>query len=220
MRPDRSDRRLNPVIWTLAAGAVGLVSASLFSSLLRLPRSSFVVAHALATAGLTFAYLASTGTRPAAILTRWRPGLLAGLFGGGVLIRGVLAQPGSTTAHASGAAILWLGAVYGTVDALLLNVIPVHPFESSLPAAADGRDVLRRSVAALGASLAVTALYHLGFAEFRGPDLVQPLVGNAVITAAYLVSRSPLAAILSHVIMHVAAVMHGVDSTVQLPPHY
>ena len=65
-----------------------------------------------------------------------------------------------------------------------------------------------------------TAAYHLGFTEFRGPTLLQPLIGNAVVTAGYLLTGSPLAAILAHVIMHGAAVFQGMEGTVQLPPHY
>jgi hypothetical protein len=91
---------------------------------------------------------------------------------------------------------------------------------SSPPPAGSGGGKLQASASALAASLLVTALYHLGFAEFRGPALVQPLIGNSIVTAGYLASGSPLAAIASHVIMRVAAVVHGMESTVQLPPHY
>lgn len=202
--------------WALAAGSLGLVSAALFTSWLRLPRPMFVIAHAIATAGLTAAYVRATRTPPAALLVRWPAGLLAGLMAGAVLLRGVLAQPASAGTSVTGLAIVWLGIVYGAVDALLLNILPVHPLLST----ADASPGWARRAAALGVSLVVTAAYHLGFDEFRGPELVQPLVGNAVITGSYLVSRSPLAAVLSHVIMHVAAVMHGIETTVQLPPHY
>ena len=68
--------------------------------------------------------------------------------------------------------------------------------------------------------MAVTAAYHLDFAEFRGPALIQPLPGNAGITVGYLLTGSPFTPVLGHVIMHVAAVLHGIDTTVQLPPHY
>jgi hypothetical protein len=46
------------------------------------------------------------------------------------------------------------------------------------------------------------------------------VVGNAIITSSYLLTGSPLAAILFHVAMHVAAVLHGMETTLQLPPHY
>ena len=73
---------------------------------------------------------------------------------------------------------------------------------------------------ALFASLAVTAAYHLGYPEFRGPQILGPLIGNGILTGAYLVTGSPLAAVLPHLAMHVAAVLHGMESTMQLPPHY
>jgi hypothetical protein len=78
----------------------------------------------------------------------------------------------------------------------------------------------RRASIALGASLLVTAAYHLGYQEFRGPALIQPLIGNALLTLGLLLSGSPAAAIVGHVIMHAAAVLHGMETTVQLPPHY
>ena len=63
-------------------------------------------------------------------------------------------------------------------------------------------------------------LAHLGYAEFQGPALGWVVVGNAIITSSYLLTGSPLAAILSHVAMHVAAVLHGMETMLQLPPHY
>jgi hypothetical protein len=46
------------------------------------------------------------------------------------------------------------------------------------------------------------------------------VLGNGVISLAYLLTTNPLAALLSHVAMHVTAVLHGLNSAVQLPPHY
>jgi hypothetical protein len=36
---------------------------------------------------------------------------------------------------------------------------------------------------------------------------------------AYLLTTSPLAPVGAHAVMHVSAVLHGAESTVQLPPH-
>jgi hypothetical protein len=66
----------------------------------------------------------------------------------------------------------------------------------------------------------VTAAYHLGYAEFQGPALIQPLIGNTIMTMAYLLTASPVAALVAHIIMHTAAVIHGAETTFQLPPHY
>jgi hypothetical protein len=45
------------------------------------------------------------------------------------------------------------------------------------------------------------------------------LIGNGIMTLSYLASGSPIAPMLSHVVMHIAAVLHGMATTVQLPPH-
>lgn len=58
--------------------------------------------------------------------------------------------------------------VYGTVDALLLNVMPVWIVWSGQAEKVGGRSLrLRRASVALGASLLVTAAYHLGYHELR-----------------------------------------------------
>jgi membrane protease YdiL (CAAX protease family) len=82
------------------------------------------------------------------------------------------------------------------------------------------KERLGRGLLALAASLAVTVAYHAGYAEFRGPKMLSAVIGNAIITSSYLLTGSPLAAVASHVIMHVGAVFHGMDTTLQLPPHY
>lgn len=56
--------------------------------------------------------------------------------------------------------------------------------------------------------------------ECRGPALMAPLIGNAIITLSYLATGNPIATVLSHVVMHCAAVVHGMATIVQLPPHY
>jgi hypothetical protein len=75
-------------------------------------------------------------------------------------------------------------------------------------------------IVAEAASMLVTALYHLGYPEFQGPQVVFPLIGNSVMSLAYLLTMNPLGAILSHIAMHIAAVLHGINTTFQLPPHY
>jgi lipopolysaccharide export LptBFGC system permease protein LptF len=74
-------------------------------------------------------------------------------------------------------------------------------------------------VIALLASLLVTLAYHLGYAEFRNKRIGLVLLGNGVITLAYLISASSLAALIAHTAMHIAAVHQGPETTIQLPPH-
>ena len=224
--PDGTRRRLAAAFgWTILAGGVGLLGSAFFSSVLHLHRAEFVLAHAVLVGAFTIAYLRWAGIDPVRQLRHhWLRGLLGGLLFGAILFRGVVAQPAPAAPRDGQLAmgLAWFGLVYGAVDALLLSVVPVlsiysarsrEPFKHPL-------QHLGWAVTSLAGSLFVTALYHLGFAEFRGPALVQPLVGNAIITVSYLVTGSPLAPIVSHVIMHGAAVLQGVNTTVQLPPHY
>jgi hypothetical protein len=120
-------------------------------------------------------------------------------------------------------ALLWLGVVCGTVDALLLSILPMLATWQALSALGWTSSWLGRvitGVLALVASIAVTVAYHLGYPEYRNPTLVGPTVGNSVLSLASLLSMSPIAAVVGHSAMHVAAVLHGIETTVQLPPHY
>ena len=204
--------------WAAAAGALGFIISAVFSSLLQLPRSPFVLAHASAV-GLFAALFVERGGLDRSG-RRWHTGyaLLAGLALGGILVQGVISQPGGTAPRGLelAAGLAWYGLVYGASDALLLTIIPVRALtgsetKSGLP---------WRGVAALASSLLVTALYHAGFEEFRGASLLQPLIGNAIVTIGYLLTGNPATPLVAHAIMHGAAVLHGMEGTTQLPPHY
>jgi hypothetical protein len=73
---------------------------------------------------------------------------------------------------------------------------------------------------AILASMFVTSAYHYGYVEFRGKRLMTANVGNTVMTLGVLATSNPLAAMLCHAAMHMAAVLHGPARVVQLPPHY
>jgi hypothetical protein len=210
--------------WIFAAALLGFTSAALLASMLGLPRDVFVGFHAAIVAGFCVGFLRIERIDPRVQLRRrWLAGLLVGALAGALLARTVLLQPASPR-PAGGAlawALLWDGGLYGLADALLLSVVPVLAVYGSRPA-----DELRNpaarwrgGLAALLASLFITAAYHFGFTEFRGSALVAPLIGNGIVTLSYLASGSPVAALLSHAVMHSAAVLHGMATTAQLPPH-
>jgi hypothetical protein len=214
---------VSPAVWVIAAAAVGFASSTVFSSLLRIERAPFVLAHALAVGAFGAIYFRLARVDPVAECRR-RPlgGLLAGVAVGLVLLFGVAGQPGGHAPRgiALVAALVWYAGVYGVADAMLLTVIPVLAALGDAGAPGTGWRGARRGVAAMAASLLVTALYHLGFEEFRGMTLIQPLIGNAIVTAGYLATRNPITPLVSHVMMHGAAVVHGMEATAQLPPHY
>jgi hypothetical protein len=193
--------------------------------MLHLPRDLFIAGYSVATALFVAALLRAKGIDPVVQLRRrWIGGVIGGVLVGAVLARTVFTQPASP-APVGGAlawSLFWSGGVYGLVDGLLLSVLPVLLIYGMRPV-----EELRRpgsrwrwALASVGASLLVTAAYHLGFSEYRGPALYAPLIGNTIITVGYLLTGSPVAALLAHIVMHGAAVIHGMETTAQLPPHY
>jgi hypothetical protein len=60
----------------------------------------------------------------------------------------------------------------------------------------------------------------VGYPEFRNKSVTRALVGNSVITLAFILSGNPLGSIIGHAVMHVAAVLQGAETTAQLPPHF
>jgi hypothetical protein len=211
--------------WVMGAGLLGLTASSLFSSLLHFSRTAFVLEYGVLAAMFLVAYVQLNRIDPVTqVRRRWVGGTIGGVLTGVLLTWSVFSHAASS--RPSGAclagALVWFGVVYGTIDALLLNIMPVlsvYGMRSRETLRPPGRR-LRWGLAAWGASLLVTALYHVGFVEFQGPALVQPVLGNALITLSYLLTGNPLAPLIAHVLMHMAAVLHGTETAVQLPPHY
>lgn len=216
---------MTPIRWVVAAGIIGFGASGILPSVFHLPRDWFVGVYGVVALGFFAAYLWWQHIDPRVQLRRrWVSGMAGGLLVGALLARTVSGQTGSSRpgGGALAWALVWDGGVYGFVDGLLLSVFPVLVVYGSRPAE-ELRNPMSRwrwGLGALLASLFVTAAYHLGFAEYRGAALAGPLVGNLIVTLSYLATGSPIAALLSHMMMHGAAVLHGMATTTQLPPHY
>ncbi len=116
-----------------------------------------------------------------------------------------------------------MGLIYGIIDGLFLNVMPVKAVfnifvDTNLANSNIG--IIFINTMALLSSILITLLYHIGYKEFRNKSILLVLLGNSLITLIFIISRNPIGAILSHTIMHIAAVFRGPDTTIQLPPHY
>ncbi|MDX9832020.1 MAG: hypothetical protein RBU35_17245 [Anaerolineae bacterium] len=217
-----TDQSWFSLAWVLAAGWLGFAIAAVFSHGLRLSRRAFLVPYVAISGIFLYAYSRWGQLDLEALFAHnWHWGLLCGTLATAFLVLNVLSQPAS--ARSAGAALLldvaWVGVGYGIMDALLLNVMPVVAVWGVF-SGAGWQGKLAIGALALLASLLVTLLYHLGYGEFRNRKVLLVLVGNAVITLAFLASGNPLAAIVSHAAMHVAAVFRGPETMLQLPPHY
>jgi hypothetical protein len=211
--------------WVLGPGILGIAVTAIFAGWLRLSRDLFVLVYT----GIAGAFLAGYCCWARIDLRRclshrWQWGVVGAILSGALVVLNVRAQPASPAPQGPALlfALFWLGLVYGILDALLLSVLPVFATWQAFSSHGWTDRWFGRIAAggtALMASLLVTAAYHWGYPEFRGAVVAAPVVGNGILTLAYLLSTSPLAAMGGHVAMHIAAVLHGPATTLQLPPH-
>jgi hypothetical protein len=213
------------IVWLLAASLLGFGISAVFSSWLKLSRRVFLVPYIILTSAFLFRFFRAIEIYLPALLTEnWIGGLVAGVIVGAFLVKNVRSQPYSRQSTGGELAldITWLGLAYGIIDALFLNVMPVLAVSIGYPQvgwATSWFGKIGFGILALVASLLVTFAYHVGYTEYRSRIVGFVLVGNTLITLAYVLSASPLGAILSHTIMHVAAALQGPETTIQLPPH-
>lgn len=214
------------LLWVLGAALLSWACAAFFAGVLHWPRPLFLVPYVLLAGGFLLAWLRWGGVDWRHELTHnWGWGLLAALVVGAFVVRNVLQQPRTPMPQGMDLVftLLWLGLVYGLVDGLLLSVLPIAATWQACTRLGwtepwPGR--MATGGLALLASLVVTVAYHLGYPEFQGLAVLGPVVGVGVMSIAYLFSRCPLAPVLSHIAMHVAAVLYGLATAIQLPPHY
>ena len=208
--------------WFAAAAAVGFAVPYAGSSVLDLHHDVYLGVYFAAVLALWVAYVRSTGLDLRAAFARhWRLGSVLGLLFGFVLVRNVFGE--DATARPDGAyfvfELVWRGGIYGAADAFLLTVLPCLVVYRSMggPLA-----TWRRRLAYFGASLAlvmtITAIYHLGYAQYREDGLGAPETGNAIISMPMLLSANPIGSVADHAAMHVSAVIHEYETEVRLPP--
>jgi hypothetical protein len=212
--------------WIAAAGLLGFVLSITFAGILRLPRNLFLIPY-IGIAGLfCYAYVRWSDLSIGELIRHnWAWGVVGAILLALFTVRNILSQPVSPRSEGPQLVfdLLWSGVAYGLMDALLLTVVPVLATWQAftlLNWTANWPGKILVGVLALLASVLVTAAYHLGYPEYRNAGLFGPVIGNSSMTLGYLITNNPLAAVFSHIAMHIAAVLHGPASVVQLPPHY
>ena len=114
------------------------------------------------------------------------------------------------------------GIVYGAADGLLLSAFPILLVFAAL----ENTRLRRRAggliavgAIAMVASLAMTAVYHASYSDFRGSQLRKPVTGDLVWSVPTLATLNPVGAPIAHVGVHVSAIAHNYDTDLFLPPH-
>ena len=214
------------LLWLLAATVGSWAMTASFAGGFHLSRSLFLVPYVVLTAIFLVGYWRwGDFDLRHHLVHNWGWGVVATLLVGGFVVFSVLRQPRTPMPQGADLVfnLLWLGVFYGLVDGLLLSVMPVVATWQACRLRGwterwSGQ--IAAGVLALLSSLLVTATYHLGYPEFQGVAVLLPVFGVGLMSVAYLLSRNPLAPVLSHIAMHVVAVLFGLYTAVQLPPYY
>ena len=159
------------------------------------------------------------------LLRNWRWGLALGVLGAAATAFIVFRTEDATDGPGGlelVTAILWRGVLYGATDGVLLSVFPILAVFAAF-AGTRLRQRMAGKVAigtiAMVASIGITAVYHLGYSDFRSEKVRKPIVGDVIWSAPTLATLSPFGAPIAHMGLHVSAVVHSSETETFLPPH-
>jgi hypothetical protein len=212
--------------WIAAAVVMGYLIPAVLSGGFHLKREIFLIPYVVLTVAFLAAFVRWSGLNLVDLIRKnWIFGLIGAVVVGIFLVRNILSQPASGTAVGFNLVfqIAWEGVVYGMVDALLLSVFPIMAVTALVKTfgiQSNWQAVVLTGVLSLVVSLVITVAYHLGYPEYQGAQVAAPALGNSVMTLGTILSGNPITALFSHISMHVAGVLHGPATVVQLPPHF
>jgi hypothetical protein len=218
------ESRLQQAAWFVGVSAMAFVVPLVFSSYLELQHDVYYLVYFATVTAALAVYVRACEINVAEVVGRnWKLSLALGLASGAFVTWSVFGRIESTP-HPAGAyfafEILWRGVLYGIVDALLLSAFP----------GLIAWKLMRRNVAGAGRRIGygiltlalvaiITATYHAGYKALRNvPGILQPEIGNTIISVPMMASANPVGSVLAHVSMHLAAVTHSYESKDRLPP--
>jgi hypothetical protein len=208
--------------WFAAAVVVGFAVPFIGSSVLGLQHDLYLGVYFAAVLGLCAAYAAATRLEVRATFTRhWWLGVALGVLFGVALVRNVLSEEATPRPHGAYYVfeLIWRGGIYGVIDAMLLTVLPCLVVYRALGGRLSSwRQRLTYFVVSLVLVVTITAVYHLGFAQYRDDGVRAPETGNVIISMPMLLSTNPIGSIADHAAMHISAVAHSYETEVRLPP--
>ncbi len=211
------------LIWIGFGAIVGFGASFIFGDLMTLPLDLYYLIYF----GITITFFTIYIRKTQLNLKEWFSrrmiwGILLGLVFGALMVQNVLSRP--ETEKFTGYHLVWLifwrGLIYGAMDGSLLSVFPWMVTWR-------GFDVEKKplgkkiafSLLAWLFILVMTTVYHLGYSDFRSKKIIQPNIGNTIISIRTLVSANPVGSPVVHAIMHVTAIIHSPKTELFLPPH-
>ncbi len=212
--------------WLVGGRGFGFIVPFVLADQLDVPRDLYYGIYAALVTGFFVLWARATG-QPLSEMLRRRFVLAAGLSLIFALVLAAMVvgvedatkRPGGITLVG---VVLWRGVVYGATDGLLLSAFPILAVFAAFSGSTLRTHVAGRvlvGLAALVASLAMTAAYHLGYSDFRSAKVRSPVAGDVVWSVPTLVTLNPIGAPIAHIGLHVSAVLHSYETDVFLPPH-
>jgi hypothetical protein len=203
------------LLWFVAVATIAFLVSWFLTERMGFGRTSYVGALAVVTGAVTAGYLFWSGLGVEFWTNDWTWGLVgAGLTATflTLLLSRMIVPSASHPKSVGLAQVVWDAVVYGAAEGLLLSVLPVVIVWQ----AAMGQNVgaIGSGALALAASLVVIVVHHLGYADFRGKKMRQALIGCVPLSLAYLLTGSPIAAMVAHMVLHYVAIRRGME----LPP--
>ena len=211
------------LIWIAVGALVGFVSSYIFGDLLLLPVDLYYLVYFGIIITFFSIYIKKTRLNPREWFSRrlvW--GVVLGLVSGALMVQLVLKGPATErfTGAYLGWLVFWRGLVYGAIDGLLLSSFPWMVTWRAFNV--EKKPLSKKTVYRFVAwffILLVTTVYHLGYSDFRSRKIVQPNIGNTIISLPTLVSANPMGAPITHAMMHITVIIHCPKTELFLPPH-
>ncbi|MBP1699794.1 MAG: hypothetical protein H6Q41_4982 [Deltaproteobacteria bacterium] len=209
--------------WILLGVLVGFGASFVFGDLITLPLDLYYLIYFGIVVAFFTIYIKKTQLNLKEWFSRrWVWGILLGLVFGALMVQNVLSRP--VTEKFTGPYLAWLifwrGLIYGAIDGLLLSVFP---WMVTWRAFDVEKKPLGKKIAfgflAWFFILVLTTAYHLGYADFRSKKMIEPNIGNTIISVPTLVSGNPIGSPMVHAIMHITAIIHSPKTELFLPPH-
>jgi hypothetical protein len=212
--------------WLLSGFAFAFLVPFVLADLLELPRDLYYAVYIVGVAAFFGLWARATEQSLAEMIRRrWALAVVLGLVVAGLLVVVVLGTEDATTRPGGLeliGAVLWRGVAYGLADGLLLSAFPILAvFAMFSGTQLRGRIIgtVAIGLAALVASVAMTAVYHVGYSDFRSEELRKPVAGDVVWSVPTLATLNPIGAPIAHAGLHVSAVLHSYETDTFLPPH-
>lgn len=214
------------LVWLVTGFAFAFSVPFVFADLLELPRDLYYAIYVVGVAAFFGLWVRATGQQLGEMMRRrWVLALVLGLVVAGLLTLMVL-RTEDATARPGGielfGAVIWRGIVYGLADGLLLSAFPILAVFAMFAGTRTRERMLGAiaiGLAALVASLAMTAVYHVGYTDFRSEKLRKPVAGDVVWSIPTLATLNPIGAPVAHAGLHVSAALHSYETDTFLPPH-